>query len=56
MSDKPETEVIIDIGYSKSKFTYEVLETYNLEKGKFSSVLLLIIHNTENFNLFNTQY
>ena len=34
MSDKPETEVMIDGDYAKSEFRYEVVETYSLEKGK----------------------
>ena len=34
MSDNPETEVLIDGDWAKSKFTYKVVETYNLEKGK----------------------
>ena len=34
MSDKPETEVMIDGDYAKSEFRYEVVETYSLEKGR----------------------
>jgi hypothetical protein len=34
MSDKPETEVMIDGEYAKTTIRYEVLETYNLKKGK----------------------
>ena len=34
MSDKPETEVMIDGDYAKSEFRYEVVEAYSLEKGK----------------------
>ena len=34
MSDKPETEVMIDGDYAKSEFRYEVVETYSLEKRK----------------------
>ena len=34
MSDKPETEVMNEDIYGKSEIRYEVVETYNLEKGK----------------------
>ena len=34
MSDKPETEVMNEDIYGKSEIRYEVVETYNVEKGK----------------------